>query len=263
MTFREQLDCDSGDKCISLTPSEWATGYTLYASKITDGPIGPWHLRSAIQVCHGIYTPLSVICRGTKRQHQGDPALSNARKARVRPISKRHCHMSGGAGLHAGEIEYLASRLVVGVRWLCVFARDELPNLIRESRPWCFILNTDPKDQPVTHWLALYAPRAGPIELFDSFGFSPINYSLDSLHLLHLGYPLQSPSTSVCGHYCIVYIYLRSRDKSLSELFHLHLNISNRDSWVARYIQKLQSLFRIRKLCHRTCQCCQLKCQFC
>ena len=31
MTFLEQLDCDSGDKCISLTPSEWVTGYTLYA----------------------------------------------------------------------------------------------------------------------------------------------------------------------------------------------------------------------------------------
>ena len=37
----EQLDCDSGDKCISLTPLEWATKYTLYAFKITDGPIGP------------------------------------------------------------------------------------------------------------------------------------------------------------------------------------------------------------------------------
>ena len=41
MTFLEQFDCDSGDKCISLTPSEWATGYMLYAFKITDDPIGP------------------------------------------------------------------------------------------------------------------------------------------------------------------------------------------------------------------------------
>ena len=41
MTFHEQLDCDSGDKCIGLTPLEWATGYKLYAFKITDGQIGP------------------------------------------------------------------------------------------------------------------------------------------------------------------------------------------------------------------------------
>ena len=56
MTFLEQLDCDSGDKCISLTPSEWATGYTLYAFKITDGPIGP-----------GTYGPRSKSATGSVR----------------------------------------------------------------------------------------------------------------------------------------------------------------------------------------------------
>ena len=40
IAFLKQLDCDSGDKCISLTRSEWATGYTSYALKITDDPIG-------------------------------------------------------------------------------------------------------------------------------------------------------------------------------------------------------------------------------
>ena len=75
--------------------------------------------------------------------------------------------MSVGGGLHAGEIECLVSRLVDNVRWLGVFARDELPDLTREIRLWCLILNTDPKDQPGTHWLALYAPSARSIELFD------------------------------------------------------------------------------------------------
>ena len=171
--------------------------------------------------------------------------------------------MSIGNGLHAGEINCLVSRLMVGVRWLGVFARDELPYLTREIRPWCLILNTDPKDQPGTHWLALYAPKDGPIELFDSFGFSPITYSLNSLNPMHLLYSFQSPTSSVCGHYCIVYIYLRSRNKSLSQIFHLLLNISNRDLWVKRYIHNLQNLFRILKPCNRTGQCCQLKCQFC
>ena len=39
MTFFEQLDCDSNDICIILTQSTWTTEYTLYAFKITDGPI--------------------------------------------------------------------------------------------------------------------------------------------------------------------------------------------------------------------------------
>ena len=170
--------------------------------------------------------------------------------------------MSGG-GLYAKEIECLVSRLVVGVRWLVGFARDELPDLKHESRPWCLIVNTDPTDQRGTHWLALSAPNAIPTELLNLYGFSHINYNLDLLNHLQLGYPLQSPSTSVCSHYCIVYIYLRSRNKSLSEFFHLLLNISNRDSWVNRYIYKLHNLFRILKTCHRTGQRCQLKCQFC
>ena len=71
--------------------------------------------------------------------------------------------MSGGGGLHAGKIDSLVSKQLVGVCWLRVFARDELPDFSREIRPWCIILNTDPKDQPGTHWLALDATIAGGI----------------------------------------------------------------------------------------------------
>ena len=137
--------------------------------------------------------------------------------------------MSVGSGLHAGEIDCLVSRLVNGVGWLGVLARDELPDLTSEIRPWCLILYTDPKNQPGTHWLALYAPLVGGIELFDSFGLSPRIYSLDFLHPFYLSYSLQSPSTSVCGHYCIVYIYLRSLNHSLSDIFYLLTKISSCD----------------------------------
>ena len=63
------------------------------------------------------------------------------------------------------EIDCLVSWLLVEVRWLGVFACDELPDVTSEIRPWCLIFNTDPKDQPGTHRLALYALKAGPIEL--------------------------------------------------------------------------------------------------
>ena len=105
--------------------------------------------------------------------------------------------MSVESRLHAGEIECLVSRLVNGVRWIGIFARDELPDVTREKRPWCLILNTDLRDLPRTHWLALYAPQSGRIEIFDSFCISPSMYGLDSLHPLHLLYSLQSPSSSV------------------------------------------------------------------
>ena len=59
------------------------------------------------------------------------------------------------------------------VRWLGVFSRDELPDLSSERRPFALVLNTDPRDKPGQHWLAIFGPFNKPIELFDSFGLSP------------------------------------------------------------------------------------------
>ena len=50
------LECDTYDKSISLTPSEWDNGYTLYVFKITEGPIGS-----------GTYGPRSKSTTGSAR----------------------------------------------------------------------------------------------------------------------------------------------------------------------------------------------------
>ena len=39
-TFQEQLGFDKGDRCVDISPAEWADGFNLYSFKITDGPIG-------------------------------------------------------------------------------------------------------------------------------------------------------------------------------------------------------------------------------
>ena len=41
MTFLQEHECDTGNKSVSLIPSNFANGYTLYAFNIIDGPIGP------------------------------------------------------------------------------------------------------------------------------------------------------------------------------------------------------------------------------
>ena len=40
MTFLSELGYDTGDKCAQISPTEWANGYTLFAFKLTPGPIG-------------------------------------------------------------------------------------------------------------------------------------------------------------------------------------------------------------------------------
>ena len=55
-TFLSQLNFHKGDKNVALTPEEWAIGYTLYAFKTTDRPIGP-----------GAQTPRLCISSGKRR----------------------------------------------------------------------------------------------------------------------------------------------------------------------------------------------------
>ena len=40
VTIQKQLGYDKRDKCVNLTLTKWANGYTIYDFKVTDGPIG-------------------------------------------------------------------------------------------------------------------------------------------------------------------------------------------------------------------------------
>ena len=55
MTLLQVLECDTDDKSVSLTLSEWANGFTLYAFNITHGPIG-----------RGTYGPRSKSATGLR-----------------------------------------------------------------------------------------------------------------------------------------------------------------------------------------------------
>ena len=74
--------------------------------------------------------------------------------------------MSGGGWHYVTEIYWLGYKLLERVRWLTVFARNELPDITRKVLPWCLILNTHLIDQPCTHWISLNVLKAGLIELF-------------------------------------------------------------------------------------------------
>ena len=66
MTFQEQLGFDKEDKCVNLTPVEWADEYSLFGFKITDGPI-----------CSGTEGPCSRFTTGFIRLEIGYSAVQN------------------------------------------------------------------------------------------------------------------------------------------------------------------------------------------
>jgi hypothetical protein len=171
-------------------------------------------------------------------------------------------------GLYANEINCLASRMLAvteQVHWLGVFSRDELPDLRRVKRPSALVFNTDPKDKPGQHWLAIFCPRQGPLEFFDSFGFPPKFYSLDSLDFTHHCFSYQSSLSSLCGHYCIMFIYFRSLGNSYRQILDLLDYHKSRgyDKFVNDLVSKIHARFRILYPCSPKGQCCTSNCVFC
>lgn len=163
------------------------------------------------------------------------------------------------AALYPGQINYLGSRLLHGteVRWLGTFPRDQIPALEHEKRPFALVVNTDTAAGPGEHWLALYAPRGtSKIELFDSFGLSPNFYSFDQSQFHYSSRSIQSFSTKVCGHYALLFIYFRSRNKSFDNT----INSLDRNFTDASAARKMIDL-SLSKLSHIHCtgQSCKIK----
>ena len=208
-------------------------------------------------------------------------------------------------GLYDDEIDCLGSRMLKGTltRWMGVFARDEVPSekeLLRptqmqfDNRPFAFVFNNQPASEPGQHWLAIYgsaAPLRGgslaaatqtsigglhiDVEFFDSYALPPATYSLHS-HFKSISHfsqhPLQSPSSALCGHYYLYFLFARSHGLSfpfiISRLAQHHPRPPDAHvySSVCKYITaRAASLApcnsRTRPNHHR--QCSQIKCSFC
>ena len=153
--------------------------------------------------------------------------------------------------------------------FLCVFPFDQFPvasflyassSLNSVNTPaLCTIINTDPSTSPGQHWVAFFkGPNSDPkeIEFFDSYGQNPLTYGFHfptEIRVLSNSFPLQSLSTIVCGHYCILFLYLRSTnllhctlDNVIIKLHSLARTSILRDHQVQSFVTKLASACRQR-----------------
>ena len=111
----------------------------------------------------------------------------------------------------------MTRRDVVGV-----FPADRLPPV--NKYPSTFIVNRDDSEKPGTHWLAMYFTRDGRAEFFDSYGLSPETYGEQfyaflrkkSSQFTRNTVRLQSATTTVCGHHCLLIFYLLHRCRGIS-----------------------------------------------
>lgn len=103
---------------------------------------------------------------------------------------------------------------------------DKLP-LKKVKRPCSFIITTDDSSLPGRHWFALYLPRTGPIEYFDSFGIKPLNKEVYEFIKINGGkwkynnIQIQDFKSKSCGKICILYLSYCNRGLTLKDFNNL------------------------------------------
>jgi len=106
-----------------------------------------------------------------------------------------------------------------------VCALDQLPRKVTH-RPKLYIINSQPRHKPGKHWLALYFPKVGPAEFFDSLGHGPRYYSwgLERYLKKQGGYYVrntrryQQVGTKTCGLFCYYYAQQRCTGRPMSQI---------------------------------------------
>ena len=106
-----------------------------------------------------------------------------------------------------------------------VFPRDNLPSKI-ETFPRAYVANTDTGREPGKHWVAFYFENKHYAEFFDSYGNDPGYLAKEFESFLsrnvkdwiHNVVRLQGDFSTVCGQYCVLFLYYRCRGTSMSDI---------------------------------------------
>lgn len=165
------------------------------------------------------------------------------------------------AALSTEQVEYLLTHLsqqpAQRVAAIGVFAADCFPakrRVVLHDTDTCFIMNSDPRHLPGAHWLAFYYDHASrKLEYFDSFGlplasFRFVRRSLSQHNLsvapANVHGMLQSPDTTACGYYCILFIYYRVLFGSTASALAMLCDIVNKDT-SGRDVRAVEAMHRL------------------
>lgn len=109
------------------------------------------------------------------------------------------------------------------------YAIDELPEKV--VRPCLIIANTDASNLPGQHWTGFYFKSGSDrAEFFDSFGRKPTQKEFkkfidnNSKSFIYNSKKIQGNYSTVCGNYCILFLFFRSRNLSMAK-FLKHFNV--------------------------------------
>lgn len=106
-----------------------------------------------------------------------------------------------------------------------IFPCDKLTDFVIPSFPCGIVVNFDPAKKPGSHWIGLYFDRFKNVEYFDTYA-RPINTNKNIFKFIQqngnkavkylTGSSVQDDSSSVCGHYTILFLLCRAKKISFS-----------------------------------------------
>lgn len=101
-----------------------------------------------------------------------------------------------------------------------VYAANRLP--IHVHLPTYIISNLDNDNKPGSHWVAIHIDANGFGQYFDSYGRPPHGYhqmflKRNSKMWNYNINRIQNDYTSVCGSYCLLYLYYKYHGRTLNE----------------------------------------------
>jgi hypothetical protein len=101
-----------------------------------------------------------------------------------------------------------------------IFSCDKLTDHVISSFPCGFVVNFDTSSEPGSHWIGLFFDRFKNVEYFDTYA-RPINTNKDIYNFIQktgnksikylTGASIQDDTSSVCGHYTILYLLCRAK----------------------------------------------------
>lgn len=111
-----------------------------------------------------------------------------------------------------------------------VYPSDMIPETW--EKPVAFVFNTDSSRKPGAHWVAAYVDEKSRGHYFDSYGLKPqipdhiARLRKNCKTLRYNDLQLQSVSSDVCGHFCIMFLYFMASGIG----FHEFINMFSRDT---------------------------------
>lgn len=133
----------------------------------------------------------------------------------------------------------------INKRFYGVVCKDEIPLIIPAQK--FLIVNTAKRSEIGKHWVVIYTTSDSDLEYFDSYGERPPeDMGLEWLYDVRTNTKrLQSTYTSVCGQYCLYFIYKRSCGLSMENIVSNKFSADNflgNDSKVCRFVYDIFGL---------------------